>query len=452
LQGLCYNTARGWFVVDDAAPEAPAEEALPMVNVRAADPEHDHWWAPARVRASALSASERRAALVLARPVLVAMALWPGHVTHAVVNLLLPLQAQMAQTDARVRAAAPTSSLARLWHTDASAWATATADPALAAAAAAAVDLAVPGPVPVTAVANAQGQRAAPEGDGVWPAARALAAVEAAAPSYDLVLLADGSDADDDDQGPAVPAEALRPQVARVGTRGAPPTASPSATAADEMGTRCYARAVVGLGSRCPYAYCTHRLRRADYDAVRARVLAAYGADSGSGSGPGAEGGRPVVVVVERRGTRRWLNVHEVVRAVRVALPDALVVPVALEGWPVGAQVRLFARATVVVAVHGNALGHLLWMAPAHSHVIEVFQLGYRTAFFEELAVATGVGYHPVRCADPACADAAELDAGLPAKARSVAAPLPALRTALAAVASAVASAHAPAPTSGSPL
>ena len=54
-------------------------------------------------------------------------------------------------------------------------------------------------------------------------------------------------------------------------------------------------------------------------------------------------------------------------------------------------QLALFAlEASILVAVHGNAMGHMLWM-PRHSLVVELFPFMMGSTFFEHM-VSMGQG------------------------------------------------------------
>jgi capsular polysaccharide biosynthesis protein len=73
------------------------------------------------------------------------------------------------------------------------------------------------------------------------------------------------------------------------------------------------------------------------------------------------------LVVVERKSSRHILNLEEVkAHLEKRHVPHSVV---SLEGMSVADQVKLFSNATMIMGVHGNALGNMLWM-PAGSVVV----------------------------------------------------------------------------------
>ena len=77
-------------------------------------------------------------------------------------------------------------------------------------------------------------------------------------------------------------------------------------------------------------------------------------------------------------------------------------------------QIQLFSlQATVIVGVHGNAIGHFLWSQPG-TLVIEVFQYDWHSDWQElvlkEMAKAkppytTDIEYAKIECNDKSCSE-----------------------------------------------
>ncbi|KAI9596186.1 hypothetical protein BDF19DRAFT_438382 [Syncephalis fuscata] len=122
----------------------------------------------------------------------------------------------------------------------------------------------------------------------------------------------------------------------------------------------------------------------------------------------------PEVVVIQRRSNRRILNMEHVIATLQ---------SLNINFTYIAEQIALFSRTRVVIAVHGNALGNLLWMPP-NSLIIEVWQYGWKSDWFSQIVRAMYSEitlYHEVvGCVHPSCASAMELSNGTPAKQRSV--------------------------------
>lgn len=157
----------------------------------------------------------------------------------------------------------------------------------------------------------------------------------------------------------------------------------------------CIARATIGLGNICPFTYCAGEQPEGTVPRMRDQVLRYYGITA-TARGPRARE-EPRILVVKRRERRRLLNADEVAAALTAAHPRWNVRLVELEGWSFQQQVAVFANADVVVTIHGNAEGNMLWMEKG-SVIVELFAYQIRTTFFESLASSSEMKYAPVYC------------------------------------------------------
>jgi hypothetical protein len=173
----------------------------------------------------------------------------------------------------------------------------------------------------------------------------------------------------------------------------------PSVTAADlAVRPTCFARTVLGTGSRCAVSHCASRPDPAVYAEAR-RLAFAFVDGSGDPGAPRSPAGG-LVVLVERKETRRVINHVALLAALRAAGID--VRSVTLSGATFAEQVTLFRDAAVVLAPHGNANGNILWMAPGGT-LIEMFAFEVAATFFEDIAHELGVRYMAWRCMDRSC-------------------------------------------------
>lgn len=116
-----------------------------------------------------------------------------------------------------------------------------------------------------------------------------------------------------------------------------------------------------------------------------------------------------VAVIVRRDGRRQIRNLLPLLSHLRT-LPITFEV-VAFEDYPLADQVRLVHRVDIMVAVHGAALSHLLFMRPGAA-VIEIFPYGFRKTIYRNLAALMGVQYASWQCAR---ASASSLDEAMEA-------------------------------------
>lgn len=102
----------------------------------------------------------------------------------------------------------------------------------------------------------------------------------------------------------------------------------------------------------------------------------------------------PVITLVSRRNKRLILNEDEVIAALKAAFPHARVVLAVLEDLNLYAQLLLFRRTSVLIAVHGSGLINTVHMLP-DTAVIQIVPFGLQGAasFFEPPARAAGVRY-----------------------------------------------------------
>ncbi|RKP05076.1 hypothetical protein THASP1DRAFT_26374 [Thamnocephalis sphaerospora] len=208
--------------------------------------------------------------------------------------------------------------------------------------------------------------------------------------------------------------------------------------------TLCYENAVIGLNNTCSTAACVNRPNSElkPYTALARVMREQYMTTSDltawekwqktEMNSRKAFPGEPQVVVVQRRGTRRILNLDEVESLLRQLKIKYRVVE--LEKLTVPDQIRLFSHTRALIAAHGNALGNMLWL-PHNALVVEFWAYGWRSPWFGEIVdsmrAENPIVYKTLACTDKSCADAKELAAGLINKHRSVKVDIAKLRTVL---------------------
>ena len=110
---------------------------------------------------------------------------------------------------------------------------------------------------------------------------------------------------------------------------------------------------------------------------------------------------RPLVVLVSRLNKRLIFNEPEIVRVALALGADVRIA--ALETLSVCAQVRLFARASVLVGMHGSALINTFFMRPGSALLqIVPHRVDGASTFFEGPALAHGVRYYEMAVDDRA--------------------------------------------------
>lgn len=113
----------------------------------------------------------------------------------------------------------------------------------------------------------------------------------------------------------------------------------------------------------------------------------------------------PRVTLVIRRGAHRQiLNLRELIshlRTLRISLKVVM-----LEDHPLEEQVRIIYTTDLLIAVHGAALGHLLFARP-EAAVIELFPFLFRKTIYRNLANLLGVRYASWQCPRASCSQKA---------------------------------------------
>jgi hypothetical protein len=101
----------------------------------------------------------------------------------------------------------------------------------------------------------------------------------------------------------------------------------------------------------------------------------------------------PLILFVGRKGSRRVPNMSEVMHETLMRFGSKVRVKlVYLELLPLPEQIELVQQARVVVAVHGAALTHILFMRKG-SFVVEIFPFGFKKAIYRDLARCSAVNY-----------------------------------------------------------
>jgi EGF domain-specific O-GlcNAc transferase len=122
------------------------------------------------------------------------------------------------------------------------------------------------------------------------------------------------------------------------------------------------------------------------------------GSSSAATSGPG-DPPKITVTFIDRRGTRKLVDIERHMRALEGRYPHASIRRVDLAGMPFREQVQLVRGSDVLAGVHGAGLTHGLWMRE-RSAVVEILPEGFMHKGFRNLAGALGHGYfsaHGVR-------------------------------------------------------
>jgi len=165
---------------------------------------------------------------------------------------------------------------------------------------------------------------------------------------------------------------------------------------ADRGQVVCYARGIIGLNSTCLFDYCDHPHSPEVIPHVRSLLWDHCGFQAPQPRF------RPLVHIIQRRGTRRIVNLALMEEWLRREEVDYSVFE--MEGVDLCGQAGVFYEADVVVAVHGNSLGHMLWMRQGTA-VIELNSLGWHSDFFLQVAAASAhLGFfHQISCRSTSC-------------------------------------------------
>ncbi len=189
----------------------------------------------------------------------------------------------------------------------------------------------------------------------------------------------------------------------------------PGNTGAQLNGIICYGDAVIGLNNTCAHNFCAnHHADKHIYrflrDLMWKHYLAPAEANQAFTVASGLKRLDHHAVIVQRKRNRHMVNVDAI--AAEFVRRNVSHEVVYLEKMSFRNQVRLFSlRATIVVAVHGNAIGHFLW-AQKQTVFIEVFPFEWHSDWQELLIKATwkagvvdatGIRYAKIECLDRSC-------------------------------------------------
>lgn len=179
----------------------------------------------------------------------------------------------------------------------------------------------------------------------------------------------------------------------------------------------CYANAVIGLNSTCAHNFCKNEhgdkgIYKFMHQLVWNHYLSLSEAERAKGIAAGKITQSQHAVIVQRKANRYMVNADEIAAAFKQH--DISCEIVHLEGMTYRDQVKLFSlKATVIVGVHGNAIGHFL-LAQPHTLVIEIFQLDWHSDW-QELVVkqtwkavpphTTDIRYAKIECNDKSCSE-----------------------------------------------
>ena len=177
----------------------------------------------------------------------------------------------------------------------------------------------------------------------------------------------------------------------------------------------CYGNAVIGLNNTCSHNFCANqhadkRIYKFLRDSVWKQYLGPAQASQASKVALGQQKLAQHAVLVQRKHNRHIVNADAV--TAEFAARNVSCETVYLERLSFRNQVHLFAlQATIVVAVHGNAIGHFLW-AQKGTLFIEVFPYewhsDWQALILKEtwkagLAYSTGVRYAKIECSHVSC-------------------------------------------------
>eukprot|EP00698_Gefionella_okellyi_P024185 TRINITY_DN8462_c0_g1_i1.p1 TRINITY_DN8462_c0_g1~~TRINITY_DN8462_c0_g1_i1.p1 ORF type:complete len:452 (-),score=59.88 TRINITY_DN8462_c0_g1_i1:26-1381(-) len=177
----------------------------------------------------------------------------------------------------------------------------------------------------------------------------------------------------------------------------------PNDTAAD-IGLHLFPRVVVGLAGSCGWPHlCDHAPDAAAVQVVARAIKRKHVPHCHVQRSPS-----PFVLVIQRYGHREMLNfelMEQMLDRDSARMGYEYLIST-LDGMDHQQRAELFCRASVVVGVHGNALGNIIFMAP-NTSVIELHPYfldnQYPIQHFEWPCKLLGLDYQLVACRDFSC-------------------------------------------------
>jgi hypothetical protein len=112
--------------------------------------------------------------------------------------------------------------------------------------------------------------------------------------------------------------------------------------------------------------------------------------------------GKPLVLLVDRRsGSRNLPNQNEIYDLMNMTCPHCEIEVVQFHVMSVEEQIRVAARASVIIGLHGSGLAHVVWMAESRknhtTHLVEILPYNYSCRdWYATAAEVAGVKYHSV--------------------------------------------------------
>ena len=87
-----------------------------------------------------------------------------------------------------------------------------------------------------------------------------------------------------------------------------------------------------------------------------------------------------------------------------------------LETMTLSAQMQLFASASGLLAVHGQAMAWVMFLPSAERRTaaVEIFPIGLKNAIYQDLSLSLGTRYESLKAATaPGCSGSAKIEARL---------------------------------------
>eukprot|EP00698_Gefionella_okellyi_P008354 TRINITY_DN2069_c0_g1_i5.p1 TRINITY_DN2069_c0_g1~~TRINITY_DN2069_c0_g1_i5.p1 ORF type:complete len:390 (+),score=18.91 TRINITY_DN2069_c0_g1_i5:266-1435(+) len=167
---------------------------------------------------------------------------------------------------------------------------------------------------------------------------------------------------------------------------------------ATDQTIHCYPRVLLGMGNRCYMNYCQDQPSASVVQRIGATVARHYAPERFAQRR--LNNTHIIIIARAKSSRRRFHNLAEILRVVtNLGLTYQVV---EFEQMSLPQQIAVFVDASVVVAVHGNALGHILWMMRGAA-VLEVMPHGFESPFLPPLGALLDLHYEQLHCSTAVC-------------------------------------------------